>query len=161
MAAVVGVEPLGMLAAMAEAIAEALLAAMGTSTLVETPQSLSCGKISRPHLIWPCSAMTVWLMAAVIWLHLLPRPLPGSSAIEPDLSRMISRSGGRPFCSMKSCSPQLGSGLELGSGPPVVPPLVPAVVPPLVPLLVPPLLPPLLPPLAVVRPGLAWLQPKM
>src|SRR5438552_2485380 len=104
---------------------------MPTSTLVDTPQSESLGNISRPHLICPCSDMTVESIAIVIWPHLVPPPEGGGSPIEPERSSTISRSGGSPFCSVKFCTPQLGSEPPGSTAPPAsgLPP-PPLLVPP-------------------------------
>src|SRR5579884_2292789 len=131
-AACVGVEPPGDLAAIAVLIAEALFRPIGTSGVVAAPHALSDGKNDRPHLIWPCSAATDMLSAVVICCHFDAPPLDGGSIIEPDLSCTIIRSGGSPRCSMKFCTPQLSASM-LGSIDPPEPP-VPEPDPPPAPL---------------------------
>src|SRR5450432_1599304 len=108
-AAAVGVLPPGFVAAIEAAIAMALFGAMGIAAPALTPQPLSFAKYFRPQRIVVSVCATTMLMAAVVSPHFVSQaaPMPGHfvpsgvSAIEPDLSRTMSRSGGtfcRPYC---------------------------------------------------------------
>src|SRR5260221_6345393 len=117
---------------MAPAMGPALCGPTSTAAPALTPQVLLFAKNLRPHLI----VVSVWAVtcsiAAVIESHFGTQPeappqgvSSGPLAIEPDLSRMTSRSGGtfcRPYC----WSPQLGPS-RLGPTPvaPVPVPVVP------------------------------------